>query len=183
MTAITQGTPATGQATYSGGMTTQQSQQPQGTYALIEAELVRAYAKHGREPWGRHEFYAILKEEVDELWDAIKADEPTERVLEEAVQVAAMCVRYMQTGDRYRGPHPRTSRITGFTEEPRTAVCGKDMNVRHPVGQCPEDEPQRMPNHDPLDFVKGEYSGPPSLSCSCPVCQAIPGWSSRHHAS
>lgn len=95
-------------------MTNQKSQQSQEPYVLIMAELERAYAKHGREPWGRHEFYAILLEEVDELWDAIKADEPTQRVLEEAVQVAAMCIRYMETGDRYRGPHPRTSRIVGF---------------------------------------------------------------------
>jgi hypothetical protein len=71
----------------------------------VEQELERAYAKHGREPWGLHEFYVILKEKVDELWDAIKADEPTERVLTEAVQVAAVCFRYMETGDRYRGAH------------------------------------------------------------------------------
>lgn len=36
--------------------------------AIVEAiskELDRAYSKHGRAQWGRHEFYAILKEEVD----------------------------------------------------------------------------------------------------------------------
>lgn len=71
----------------------------------VKTELARAYAKHGSEPWGRHEFYAILLEEVEELWDAIKADEPDERVLAELVQVAAMCLRYYETGDRYRGPH------------------------------------------------------------------------------
>ena len=68
----------------------------------IGAELDRAYAKHGREPWGRHEFYGILKEEVDELWDAIKADAPQAEVLAELRQVAAMCFRYYETGDRYR---------------------------------------------------------------------------------
>jgi NTP pyrophosphatase (non-canonical NTP hydrolase) len=67
----------------------------------IQVELDRAYAKHGREPWGRREFYAILKEEVDELWDAIKNDEPADRVHEEAVQVAAVVRRYLETGDRY----------------------------------------------------------------------------------
>ena len=35
--------------------------------SLIASELDRAYAKHGNALWGRHEFYAILKEEVDEL--------------------------------------------------------------------------------------------------------------------
>lgn len=76
---------------------------------LILEELDRAYAKHGRETWGRHEFYAILLEEVDELWDAIKADLPMEEVLSEVVQVAAVCLRYMETGDRYRGPHPEVT--------------------------------------------------------------------------
>lgn len=69
----------------------------------VADELDRAYAKHGRKRWGRHEFYAILKEEVDELWDAIKSDAPQENVIKELVQVAAMCFRYFETGDRYRG--------------------------------------------------------------------------------
>ncbi|HVA19538.1 MAG TPA: hypothetical protein VMU55_05140 [Solirubrobacteraceae bacterium] len=71
-------------------------------FAAIETELAKAYRKHGAEQWGRHEFYAILKEEVDELWDAIKADLSDERVFEELIDVAAMCFRYAETGDRYR---------------------------------------------------------------------------------
>ncbi|MFA7279146.1 MAG: hypothetical protein WC100_03530 [Sterolibacterium sp.] len=66
----------------------------------IASELDRAYEKHGREQWGRHEFYAILKEEVDELWDCIKRDEPMENVEKEMLQVAAMCFRYFETGNR-----------------------------------------------------------------------------------
>lgn len=68
----------------------------------ISSELDRAYQKHGREPWGRHEFYAILKEEVDELWDEIKGDTPQECLIKEAIQVASMVFRYLETGDRYR---------------------------------------------------------------------------------
>lgn len=71
----------------------------------ITCELESAYAKHGRGQWSRHEFYGVLKEEVDELWDAIKADEPQERVRAEAIQVAAMVFRYLETGDRYREPN------------------------------------------------------------------------------
>lgn len=71
----------------------------------ISRELDRAYEKHGRDQWGRHEFYAILKEEVDELWDAIKADKPQEDVRDEAIQIAAMVFRYLETGDRYREPN------------------------------------------------------------------------------
>jgi NTP pyrophosphatase (non-canonical NTP hydrolase) len=75
--------------------------------ALVAEELERAYSKHGVDQWGRHEFYGILKEEVDELWDAIKADEPMERVEEELVQVVAMCFRYFETRDRYQEPTRR----------------------------------------------------------------------------
>lgn len=72
----------------------------------VGEELTRAYLKHGREQWGRHEFYAILLEEVEELWAAIKADEPMERVEAELVQVAAMCFRFYETQDRYRKGAP-----------------------------------------------------------------------------
>jgi hypothetical protein len=88
------------------GVPTKVREDSDPTYQRILAELARAYEKHDRLPWGRHEFYAILREEVDELWDAIKADEPQGRVLAEAVQVAAVVFRYMQTGDRYLGGHP-----------------------------------------------------------------------------
>lgn len=75
-------------------------------WRAVCAEIDHSYAKHGREPWGRHEFYAIMREEVDEVWDEIKGDTPTPDLLKEVVQVAAMCLRYSETGDRYRGPHP-----------------------------------------------------------------------------
>lgn len=74
--------------------------------AKIAAELDHAYAKHGADPWGRHEFYGILKEEFQELERAIFTDESQERVMAELTQVAAMCFRYFETPDRYRGPHP-----------------------------------------------------------------------------
>lgn len=67
----------------------------------IASELDRGYKKHGKEQWGRHEFYAILKEEVDELWDDIKSDAPMSNIETEAIQVAAMIFRYLETGDRY----------------------------------------------------------------------------------
>lgn len=41
-----------------------------------------------------HEGYAVLKEEVDELWDEIKSKTvDQERVFEELVQIAAMAQR------------------------------------------------------------------------------------------
>lgn len=72
-------------------------------FAAIDAELRRAYAKHGREPWGRHEFYGVIAEEFSEMWDAIRADAHDTDFLAEVVEVAAMCVRYLESGDRNRG--------------------------------------------------------------------------------
>ncbi|GMA49346.1 hypothetical protein GCM10025857_07030 [Alicyclobacillus contaminans] len=41
-----------------------------------------------------HEGYAVLLEEVDELWDSIKANDAA-GTREEAVQVAAMALRFL----------------------------------------------------------------------------------------
>lgn len=57
----------------------------------VLTEIVRGQALHGdilslREGWG------ILSEEFDELWEAIKADDPV-GVREESVHVAAVALR------------------------------------------------------------------------------------------
>jgi NTP pyrophosphatase (non-canonical NTP hydrolase) len=67
----------------------------------IALELDYAYSKHGSTPWSRHEFYAVLLEEVDELWEAIKKDQPQVDVTSEAIQIAAVVIRYLETGDRF----------------------------------------------------------------------------------
>jgi NTP pyrophosphatase (non-canonical NTP hydrolase) len=44
-----------------------------------------------------HEGYGVIKEEVDELWDEIKKNKglkPNRWMKEEAVQVAAMCLKF-----------------------------------------------------------------------------------------
>jgi hypothetical protein len=61
--------------------------------AKVRAEIVRARSKHDRFH-SPHEAYAVLLEEVDELWDDVKANR-LEPSLIEAVQVAAMAVRYI----------------------------------------------------------------------------------------
>ena len=60
-------------------------------------ELIVAMEKHPsmRSP---HEGFAILNEEVDELWDEIRRPQDIhdrERMREECVQVAAMAIRFM----------------------------------------------------------------------------------------
>lgn len=72
----------------------------------VRRELSHAYAKHGREPWSRHELYGVLLEEVEEVWEQIKRDGPTEEIIKELRQIAGVCQRYCETDDRYRGKHP-----------------------------------------------------------------------------
>lgn len=66
----------------------------------INEEVNHAINKHGNNQWGRHEFYGILLEEIDELFDVIKSNEPSDRLWSELFQVAAVCLRYYETGER-----------------------------------------------------------------------------------
>lgn len=64
--------------------------------AEIHDELKEAESKFGsfNSP---HEGYAVILEELDEMWDEIKSKEGThESIRREAIQVAAMAVRMIQ---------------------------------------------------------------------------------------
>ena len=61
--------------------------------AVVRAELIRATQKFGSFK-SAHEGYAVLLEEVDELWDEVKRNNRSLQ-REEAVQVAAMAVRFL----------------------------------------------------------------------------------------
>lgn len=59
---------------------------------LVRDELIRASNKFG--PFmSAHEGFAVLLEEVDELWDDVKKNNPTGAATE-AIQVAAMATRF-----------------------------------------------------------------------------------------
>ena len=66
--------------------------------SMVRQELERAQAAHPAFHSG-HEGYAVVREEVDELWDAVKASKTythyDEVVGREAIQVAAMAVRFL----------------------------------------------------------------------------------------
>lgn len=66
---------------------------------LVLNELIRASEKH-REFHSPHEAYAVIKEELDELWEEIRKlhsfDERSTALRTEAVQVAAMAVRFLE---------------------------------------------------------------------------------------
>ncbi|KAA5611552.1 hypothetical protein F1189_13380 [Rhodovastum atsumiense] len=59
----------------------------------VRAEVARAVAKYPAFN-SAHEGFAVIREELDGLWDDVKANR-TERAIEEAVQVAAMAVRFI----------------------------------------------------------------------------------------
>ena len=60
----------------------------------VQAEVIRAQAKHPRPFSSLHEAHSVLREEFDEFWDEVKkqhTDKSATRT--ELVQVAAMAVR------------------------------------------------------------------------------------------
>ena len=59
----------------------------------VAAELYRATRKFGSFA-STHEGYAVILEELDELWDDVKANRVDDSIAE-AVQVAAMATRYV----------------------------------------------------------------------------------------
>jgi hypothetical protein len=60
---------------------------------LVRNEVERATAKFP--PFNSsHEGYAVILEELDELWDEVKGNKIRE-AREEAVQVAAMAIRFL----------------------------------------------------------------------------------------
>lgn len=62
--------------------------------ALIVAEFLRATRKFGTFA-SAHEGYAILLEEVDELWEEVKKGSSPKYLQDEAVQVGAMALRFI----------------------------------------------------------------------------------------
>lgn len=67
-------------------------------FELVRKEYLNALYKRGSFH-SAHEGFAILMEEVDELWAAVKIipgdPDKAEMILEEAQQVAAMAIRMM----------------------------------------------------------------------------------------
>lgn len=70
---------------------------PESYFAVNEAaaELARAQAKHGP-MHGPHEGYAVILEELDELWEEVRAQKHDKDAMrKEALQVAAMAIRFV----------------------------------------------------------------------------------------
>lgn len=89
--------------------------------AAIRAEAIRAARKF--KPFNSaHEGFAVLKEEVDELWDEVKGNDPM-RASEEAVQVGAMAVRFLtDLPIQTNTPHPEGAPATPVPPSPFVAT-------------------------------------------------------------
>lgn len=74
--------------------------------AEVADELTRARKHHPTPYNSAHEGYAVLAEEVDELWDEVKErDQLRARMRCEAIQVAAVAVRFVEdVCDRKKSP-------------------------------------------------------------------------------
>lgn len=64
------------------------------TAGLVLAELRRATERFGPMA-SAHEGWAVIQEEVDELWQEVKSVQSNDRMGEEAVQIAAMAMRFV----------------------------------------------------------------------------------------
>ena len=68
---------------------------PANSVQAVVAEFRRASAKHAP-MHSPHEGYAVIREELDELWDEIKTDRGrSQAAMLDAMQVSAMGLRYL----------------------------------------------------------------------------------------
>ena len=66
-----------------------------GICCQVRSEVIRAMEKHPPMP-SPHHGYAVIKEELDGLWEDVKADFGRGgSAMAEAVQIGAMAVRYI----------------------------------------------------------------------------------------
>jgi hypothetical protein len=74
--------------------------------AIVRAELIAARAKHANQV-SMHESYAVILEEMDELWDEIKkksGERSSIKLLGELCQIAAMAQRAAEDNGLIDGP-------------------------------------------------------------------------------
>lgn len=81
----------------------------------VAAELHRANEKHGALFASPHEGYSVILEELDELWEHVKDNTSrTDEARAEAIQVAAMALKYALMIDLDRVRPPSIPRSTIF---------------------------------------------------------------------
>lgn len=102
---------------------------------LILGELQRAEEKHPDFP-SAHHGYAVLKEELEELWEHVREDTGhTIKAAAEAAQLAATAMRYILNVTEFNsaneeGQEPRNYQREHQGISPRTDVCQDPGEVR-----------------------------------------------------
>lgn len=72
---------------------------PTRIFSLVMQEGQRVDKKQGRPFASEHEFYGVLKEEVEEAWQIIKQKETDRNYRElenELIQIMTVCYRYLK---------------------------------------------------------------------------------------
>lgn len=70
--------------------------------SLMVKELERANRIYGTSFTSPHEGYAVMLEEMDELFDEIRKKHPDiDRMREEAIQIGAMAIKFIQSLDHW----------------------------------------------------------------------------------
>lgn len=120
--------------------------------ACIKWEVEHAEAKHPP-MHSAHEGHSVIREEFEELWEHVRADtgRSTEAMLE-AIQTAAMCVRYIRDvvhrrqDDRARAGRAKQAKSVGnpprarqgqFTARTHASPSTPAHPVRHSPGRTP----------------------------------------------
>ena len=69
-------------------------------FASPQMELLSrvTHQKYDLRPYGKAQFYALLKEHVESIWTAIQ-DKTQEEVAQQLVELAALCCQYYETHD------------------------------------------------------------------------------------
>lgn len=119
----------------------------------VVEELRRAIAKHKRFN-SAHEGYAVILEELDELWDEVRAWQPGQdfsKMRKEALQVAAMGLRFLYDlcPNKPSAEPPRCQDCAyAYMEPDSDLVCGHEQagvvgtftnRARQPEGFCGPD--------------------------------------------
>lgn len=69
-------------------------------FKAVKEELEQATSRYGRFN-SPHEGYGVILEELDEMWDEIKFDN-VPKARQEAVQVAAMAIRFLMDSEKWK---------------------------------------------------------------------------------
>lgn len=86
-------------------MEPQRGSAPSATFALVMEELQRA-KRHGETFSSLHEAYAVILEELDEIWDITRQkrrERSRDDLFKELVQLTTMCVKALGSMDNFVG--------------------------------------------------------------------------------